>query len=114
MLYDGGENALWVFLLVTVPWAARQPTCRAGPSPRPGGRSGSVPLYMLALAAAVRFFHYALFEEPLLSLPSYLVDFAVGFCRGRARLSLCPRPADGHAVRLALRRSGPLGWRRLQ
>ena len=38
-----------------------------------------VPVYMLALAAAVRFCHFALFEEPLLSLPSYLVDFAVAF-----------------------------------
>ena len=52
-----------------------------------------VPLYMLALAAAVRFCHFALFEEPLLSLPSYLVDFAIGFCRGGARLSALSAPS---------------------
>jgi hypothetical protein len=34
-------------------------------------------LYMLLLAAAVRFLHYALFDEPLLSLRSYLADAAV-------------------------------------
>jgi hypothetical protein len=38
-----------------------------------------VPLYMLVLAAAVRFCHFALFEEPFLSLPSYAADFAVAF-----------------------------------
>ena len=31
------------------------------------------------MAAAVRFCHFALFEEPLLSLPSYVVDFAIAF-----------------------------------
>ncbi len=34
-------------------------------------------VYMLLLAAAVRFLHYALFEEPLLSLKSYIADAAV-------------------------------------
>ena len=38
-----------------------------------------VPLYMLALAAVVRFCHFALFDEPFLSLPSYVVDFASAF-----------------------------------
>ncbi len=32
--------------------------------------------YMLLLGAAVRFFHFALFEGELLSLPSYLADTA--------------------------------------
>lgn len=34
-------------------------------------------VYMLLLAAAVRFLHYALFEEPLLSLKSYIADATV-------------------------------------
>ncbi len=34
-------------------------------------------IYMLLLAAAVRFLHFALFEETLLSLRSYISDAAV-------------------------------------
>ncbi len=34
-------------------------------------------IYMLLLAAAVRFLHYALFQEPLLSLKSYIADAVV-------------------------------------
>ena len=36
-----------------------------------------LPVYMLLLAAGVRFFHYALFGEKLLSLKSFLVDLLV-------------------------------------
>jgi predicted MFS family arabinose efflux permease len=72
-----------------------------------------VPLYMLALAAAVRFCHFALFEEPLLSLPSYIVDFvsafvtaALGYQTLRVRQMLTQ-------YGWLFRPSGPLGWRRL-
>jgi hypothetical protein len=35
------------------------------------------PAYCLALAAALRFLHFALFDEPLLSLQAYALDFIV-------------------------------------
>lgn len=70
-----------------------------------------VPLYMLALAATVRFCHFALFEEPLLSLPSYLIDFAsilliaaLGYRSVRAR-QMCTQYG------WLYRASGPLAWR---
>ncbi len=34
-------------------------------------------LYMVVLGAAIRFIHYALFDEALLSLPAYALDTAV-------------------------------------
>ena len=96
------------------PWAARRPISRAGPSPRPGGPSGRCPLYMLALAAGVRFFHFALFDEPLLSLPSYAVDLLrSGLCRGLARLPAGAGAPDGaRSMAGCIARAGPLGWRR--
>lgn len=36
-----------------------------------------LPAYMLLLAAAVRFCHFALFDEPLFDLPRFLADVAV-------------------------------------
>ncbi len=50
------------------------------------------PAYCLALAAVLRFLHFALFNEPLLSLQAYALDFIVassfaclGFKRARAK-----------------------------
>lgn len=50
------------------------------------------PAYCLALAAAIRFLHFALFDEALLSLQAYALDFivassfaCVGFKRARAK-----------------------------
>ena len=72
-----------------------------------------VPLYMLALAAAVRFCHFALFEEPLLSLRSYAVDFADRFCLAVAGLPAgAGAPDGGRSMAGCSARRGPLGWRR--
>ena len=61
-----------------------------------------VPLYMLALAAAVRFFHFALFEEPLLSLNSYVVDFAVALAAASLGYRLVRARQMATPVRLAV------------
>ena len=42
-----------------------------------GSPSGGVFFYMALLAAAVRFFHYALFDGTLTSLYYYLVTYAI-------------------------------------
>lgn len=73
-----------------------------------------VPLYMLALAAAVRFCHFALFEEPLLSLPSYIVDFATAFAAAALGYRTVRAQQMSTQYGWLYRRSGPLGWRRLQ
>ena len=90
ILYE--EPSFWLFALVTVlmgGWAAWMT-----------GRAMAITwqpyslcvVYLLLLAGAVRFIHYALFGGTLLSLHYYLVDAAVlliigsiGFRRTRAR-----------------------------
>jgi hypothetical protein len=76
-IYDAGANGLWVFLLVTV--------FLGGSAALVSGRAIAntwrpvwhIPFYMLLLAGAVRFFHYALFAEPFLSWKNWMVDFAL-------------------------------------
>lgn len=70
-----------------------------------------VTAYAALLAVAVRFLHFALFGGPLLSFPSYIIDFAV----------LTIVALLGHRARRArhmteqydwmFERSGPLTWR---
>jgi hypothetical protein len=73
LIYE--EGGAWVYLIVTV--------FLGGGGAFSTGRALAhnwqdwpmVPLAMAALALAVRFIHYALFEETLLSLQFYLADF---------------------------------------
>ena len=63
--------------------------------------------YMLFLTAGVRFLHYALYGEPLLSVQLFITAY-VWIPPGRgARLSGDARDADGDAIFLGLRKSGP-------
>jgi hypothetical protein len=70
-----------------------------------------VTAYTALLAAAVRFLHYALFGGALLSLPSYLIDFAIlaviGLVGHRARRTR--HMTEQYAW--MFERSGPLTWR---
>ena len=109
ILYE--EPSFWLFVLVTVlmgGWAAWMT-----------GRAMAITWqpyllcigYLLLLAGAVRFIHYALFRGTLLSLHYYLVDAAVlliigsiGFRRTRARQMTSQ-------YRWLYERSGPLTWR---
>ena len=67
-----------------------------------------VPLYMLLLAAVVRFFHFALFEEPLLSLPSYLVDYRSSLvCGAASATGWCGRTDGAAQYGWLFQRGGP-------
>ncbi|XSG82795.1 MAG: DUF6867 family protein [Methyloligella sp. ZOD6] len=70
-----------------------------------------VALYMLLLAGAVRFFHYALFDGRLLSVYYYLVTYLVllaiaGLAYRLTRTNQMVRQYPWLYVRL-----GPLNWR---
>lgn len=69
-----------------------------------------VPAYVLVLAGAVRFIHYALFGATLLSLHYYLVDAAVclGFGLSAYRLTRARQMCTQYAWINA--RRGPFGW----
>jgi hypothetical protein len=75
--YETGESGLTTFLLLTVVMGGAAAYASGKAIAQTWRPYWHVPLYMLALAATVRFCHFALFEEPLLSLSSYVVDFAV-------------------------------------
>ena len=109
ILYE--EPSFWLFALVTVAmggWGAWMT-----------GRAMAITwqpyvlcvAYLLVLAGAVRFIHYALFAGTLLSLHYYLVDAAVivaigslGFRKRRARQMTSQ-------YRWLYERLGPLTWR---
>lgn len=77
--YETGPNGLWVFLLVTVIIGGSGAFISGRAIAQTWRPFWHVPAYMLLLALAVRFFHYALFWEVFVSLKNYLVDFAVAF-----------------------------------
>src|SRR5262245_49833260 len=110
--YDGGENALWTFILVTV-LMGRSAAYISGKAIAQTWRPvWQIPFYMLILAAAVRFCHYALFWEPLISAANYLVDFAVTFALAALGYRLVRARQMTTQYGWLFRRSSPFGWRR--
>ncbi|MGD9785764.1 MAG: DUF6867 family protein [Hyphomicrobiaceae bacterium] len=83
-LYQSGANGLFVFLVLTVilGGAAAWSTGRAiAQTWKPYWQLAT---YMALLATAVRFFHYALFGEPLLAIGNYLASLVVLAVAGAA------------------------------
>jgi len=113
-LYDLGNNGPWVFVLVTclLGGAAAFVSGRAiAQTWRPFWH---IPLYMLGLAACVRFFHFALFDEVLLSLKNFAVDFAVVLVAASAGYRLVRAGQMARQYGWLFRRAGPFGWRRVR
>jgi hypothetical protein len=78
-VYEGGPNAAWVFLLVTVvigglaAWATGRAIAATWRQP------WQIGAYAVLLTLTVRFLQFALFEAPLASLINALIDAAVVF-----------------------------------
>ncbi len=94
-LYDAGPNGLWVYLLVTVVLGGLAAIVSGRAIAQTWRPQWHVPLYMAILSLAVRFIHYAIFGEVLLSLRNYAVDLvtlaalallAYRHCRSRQML----------------------------
>lgn len=105
------ERGLLPFILLTL-LIGGGAAWRTGQAVAQGwGAMWPVAAYTALLAAGIRFLHFALFGGPLLSLPSYLIDFAI----------LAVIALVGHRARRArhmteqygwmFERSGPLTWR---
>jgi uncharacterized protein DUF6867 len=110
-LYQGGENGLWTFLLVTVLMGGLAAYASGRAIAQTWRPFSHVPLYMLAIAAAVRFCHFALFEEPLMSLRSYGVDFAIAFAAASLGYRLVRARQMAVQYGWLFHRRGRLGWR---
>ncbi|MDX7949892.1 hypothetical protein P7D22_01715 [Lichenihabitans sp. Uapishka_5] len=110
LLYTADDGGLLHFLLITVliggvlAWQAGRAIA--------GTWRGfwMVPLYMLLLAAGVRFLHYALVGEDLFSLQYFVVAFVLAcLASGYGYRS---RRSEQMSTQYSwiYRRSGPLGW----
>ena len=67
--------------------------------------------YMALLAAAIRFFHYALFDGNLLSLYYYLVTYAVMLAAGVLGFRAMRTTQMVTQYRWLYERTSPLTWR---
>jgi hypothetical protein len=110
VLYPDAPGAIWVFLSMTVvlgglaAWATGRALAKTW---RPYVQ---VLIYMIPLAAAMLFLHYALFGEKLLSIHYYIVNYliaaiaaSVGFRRMRVQQMLTQ-------YSFAFAPAGPFGW----
>lgn len=75
LIYESGPNGLWYFIFMTLILGGGAAWISGSAIAQTWRPLWQIPLYMLMLAAAVRFCHYALFGEKLLSLRSYVTDF---------------------------------------
>jgi len=111
-IYEHG--AAWVFLLVTIMIGGTAAFVSGRAIAQTWRPFWQVPIYMLGIAAGVRFFHYALFDEVLLSLQNFAVDFTVAFVAASAGYRLVRAGQMSCQYGWLFRRAGPFGWRRVR
>jgi hypothetical protein len=107
---DGGA---WVFLLLTIVIGGGAAFVSGRVIAQTWRPFWQVPLYMLGIAAGVRFLHYALFDEVLLSARNLATDFAVALIAASAGYRLVRAGQMARQYSWLFRRAGPFGWRRV-
>lgn len=75
LIYDSGPYGLWYFVFLTMILGGAAAWVSGSAIAQTWRPVWQIPVYMLLLAGAVRFCHYALFGERLLSIRSYATDF---------------------------------------
>ena len=111
LLYEGGDYAGWVFLFLTVVLGGGLAFATGRAMAQTWRPLWQVPLGMAPLALAVRFLHFALFEETLLSLRYYLVTFALLTVIGIAGYRVMRATQMTTQYSWLYAGSGPFGWR---
>jgi len=111
-IYEDGN--VWVFLLVTIAIGGGAAFVSGRAIAQTWRPFWHVPLYMLGLAASVRFLHYALFDEVLLSARNLATDFAVTLIAASAGYRLVRAGQMARQYGWLFRRAGPFGWRRVR
>jgi hypothetical protein len=76
-LYDAGPDGHWYFLLVTVIMGGLAAYATGSAIAATWRPRWQLVVYGVLIAVAVRFIHFALFEEPFLAPRSFLVDLVV-------------------------------------
>jgi hypothetical protein len=106
-----GDSGIFPFILITLmigggaAWGTGQAVAQSWRSLR------LAVAYTALLAAGIRFLHYALFNGPMLSLPSYLIDFAVLALIAIVAHRVRRTRHMTEQYRWMFVRSGPLSWR---
>lgn len=98
--YDSGPWGLVIFLFTTVGLGGLAALATGRALALTWRPAGLVPAAMLPLAAAVRFIHYAIFGETLLSARSFALDYLV----------LLALAATGYAVMRGAQMAGQYPW----
>jgi hypothetical protein len=110
-LYDTGNG--WVFLLVTIVMGGAAAFMSGRAIAQTWRPYWHIPLYALPIAATVRFFHYALFHEPLLSVKNYAVDLVVVLLAASLGYRVLRARQMAQQYHWLFRRNGLLHWRKL-
>jgi hypothetical protein len=105
------DDSLRVFLVLTVIIGGGAAFMAARGLARSWKPFWRVYFYMALLAAAVRFFHYALFDGNLLSLYYYLVTYAVMLAAGVLGFRAMRTTQMVTQYRWLYERTSPLTWR---
>ena len=105
------DDSLRVFLILTVVIGGGAAFLAGRGLARSWKPFWRVYFYMALLAAAVRFFHYALFDGNLLSLYYYLVTYAVMLAAGVLGFRAMRTTQMVTQYRWLYERTSPLTWR---
>ena len=77
LMYAGGPNRFWIFFLVSVIMGGSTAYVSGHAIADTWRPFWQVIIYALMIGLAVRFIHFALFQEVLLSAGNYLIDCVV-------------------------------------
>lgn len=106
------EVSIWEFLFVTVVLAGGAAYLTGRAVARGWESDARLAVYMVLLAAATRFIHFALFNGTLLSPHYYIVDFIVisAIAFAGKRVTRAAQMASQYSFEYA--RAGAIGWSR--
>lgn len=107
------EVTFWEFFFVTLLLAGSAAYLTGRAMARSWLGDKQLAFYIVLLAAATRFIHYALFSGTLLSLHYYIVDLIVLLAIAFIGKRVTRAGQMSTQYSFQYERSGPLGWRRI-
>ncbi|MCB1475304.1 MAG: hypothetical protein H6883_06845 [Rhodobiaceae bacterium] len=105
------ENSVWIFVLVTVVLGGGAAMLTGRAIARSWRSFPVVAIYLVPLAAAIRFFHFALFGGTLLSFHYFVVDYLVILVLAGIGYRIVRATQMARQYGWLFARSGPFGWR---
>ncbi|MCR4266804.1 DUF6867 family protein [Nitratireductor sp. ZSWI3] len=106
------EVTFWEFFFVTLLLAGSAAYLTGRAMARAWQGDAQLAFYIVLLAAATRFIHFALFEGTLLSLQYYVVDLIALLIIAFIGKRITRAGQMSTQYSFEYQRSGPLGWRR--